>query len=136
MLYNKLRECRKGFTLIEIMLSIVILITGLVGVILVIPMAQKLAGRSALATRSAIIASEKIEELKAKGYDELISQATWSGNADPFSWEATISDVEADDFEMSETTPTDKFIKIDMTVTYKTQGKQRTDTFTTFYSEL
>jgi len=136
MIFNKLRKSRKGFTLIEIMISITILVTGLVGVILVIPMAQKMAGRSALATRSAIIASEKTEELKAKGYDELITQATWSGSEDPFAWEATISDVEISDFEIAETIPTDKFVKIVMTVTYKTQGKQRTDTYTTFYSEL
>jgi len=136
MIINKLKHSNKGFTLIEVMISIAILVIGLVGVVLVIPMAQKASGRSALATRSAIIASEKTEELKSKGYTELTSQATWSGADDPFTWEATVTDVAAIDFELTETIPAEKFVKIVMTVTYKTQGKQRTDTFTTFYTEL
>lgn len=136
MLRTRLKRKASGFTLIEVMISIAILVIGLVGVILVIPMAQRIAGRSALSSRAAIFASEKTEELKAKGYTDLISNPIWTGADSDFSWEATVSPVADTDFDNTETIPGDFFIKIVMDVTYKTQGKERTDRYTTFYSEL
>ena len=133
---KKLMKSRKGFTLIELMISIAILVIGLDGVILVIPLAQKVAGRSALTTRAAILASEKTEELKAKGYTKLISQPMWNGTQDEFIWQADIAPVDSGDFEHTQTLPSDRLIKITMNVTYRSQGKQKTDVFTTFYSEL
>jgi prepilin-type N-terminal cleavage/methylation domain-containing protein len=136
MMSSRMKSKIKGFTLIEVMISIAILVIGLVGIILVIPMAQRVAGRSAFATRAAIFASEKTEELKAKGYDELISNPTWNGSSGDFDWEATISPVTGSDFEALETIPGDFFIKIVMEVSYRAQGSERKDTYTTFYSEL
>lgn len=136
MLRNSSKRKASGFTLIEVMISIAILVIGLVGVILVIPMAQRVASRSALSSRAAIFASEKTEELKAKGYAELVSNPSWNGADSDFSWEATISPVVDTDFDNTETIPGDFFIKIVLDVSYKTQGKERTDTYTTFYSEL
>jgi len=133
---SMLRKRSKGFTLIELMISVAILVIGLVGVILVIPLAQKVAGRSALSTRAAIFASEKTEELKSKGYTDLVSQPTWNGSQDEFSWEATIDAVVAGDFDSAPVLPSDRLVKITMQVTYRSQGKQKTDVFTTFYSEF
>jgi prepilin-type N-terminal cleavage/methylation domain-containing protein len=132
----RFRKNSKGFTLIELMIAITLLIVGLVGVIMVIPLAQRVAGRSALATRSAIFAAEKTEELKAKGYTTLVSQPSWSGAEDDFSWVATIDPVAMSDFANFETLPSSMLVKITMQVTYKSQGKTKTDEFITFVSEL
>ncbi len=140
-----MRECSKnkrgnrslsGFTLIEMLISMVILVIGLVGVLLVIPLAQRTTGRSAVATRAFILASEKIEELKAKGYTELTSQPEWSGVEEIFNWKATIADVDAGDFQGGVSLPSANFAKITLEVTYKSQGKLKTEEVTTFYSEL
>ena len=127
---------RAGFTIIELLISIIILVIGLVGVLLVIPLGQRSAGRSALTTQAAILASEKIEELKSMGYTELTSQNEWSGSADNYSWRATIQDVAASDFQGVVSLPQEQLVKIVMEITYTVQGKERRDTFVTFYSEL
>jgi len=84
---------KRGFTLLELLIAMVILVVGVVGVLLVIPLAQRTANRSALMSRATIVASETIEELKAKGYEALKNQSTWSGSSDLFEWEATIEEV-------------------------------------------
>ena len=126
----------KGFTLIELVISIVILIVGLVGVLLIIPLAQRASGRSALASRAAILASEKIEELKSKGYEEITSQSEWSGSNDIFTWNASITDVVEGDFQEAVSLPSEPLVKITMEVTYRDHGKQQREKFITFYSEL
>ncbi len=133
--YQKKRKV-SGFTLIEMLISITILVIGLVGVLMVIPVGQRTTGRSALATRAAIFASEKMEELKVKGYDDLISAPDRSGTKDIFSWNAKIVDVVASDFQGTVALPAERFVKIHLTVTYASLGKQRSETFVTFYSEL
>ena len=133
---HKRRPSLAGFTLVELLIAIVILVVGAVGVLLVIPVAQKTSGRSALTTRAAILASEKLEELKAKGFTDLTSQPEWTGVQDEYSWKASITAVAATDFKNAEQLPADNFVKITMEITYKIQGKNRTDTFVTFYSEL
>ncbi len=130
------RRSLTGFTLIELIISITILIIGLVGVLLIIPLAQRASGRSALVSRASILASEKIEELKSKGYQTLISQGEWTGTSDIFTWKATIDNVTEDDFEDMVSLPSEAFIKISMEVTYSDHGKQRREEFVTFYSEL
>ena len=125
-----------GFTLIELIISIVILIVGLVGVLLIIPLAQRASGRSALASRASILASEKIEELKSKGYEELTSQSEWNGTEDIFVWTASVVDVTEDDFLGVVSLPSKPIIKIDMEVTYQDRGKEQHEKFITFYSEL
>ena len=126
----------KAFTLIEMVISIVILIVGLVGVLLIIPLAQRASGRSALASRASILASEKIEELKSKGYAELTSQSEWSGTSDVFTWKAVLSDVTDDDFQEIVSLPSDPLVKIVIEITYRDHGKERREKFVTFYSEL
>ena len=133
---SKRNRALGGFTLIELMISIVILVVGLVGVLLIIPLGQRTTGKSALASRAAILATEKIEELKSKGYDNLISQPVWSGAEDEFTWEALTAAVTLDDFQGVVTIPNERLIKITMEVSYSSQGKNKTDTFVTFYSEL
>lgn len=126
----------RGFTMIEILISMVVLVVGLVGVLLVIPLGQKTAGRSALTTRAAILAGEKIEELKTKGYKALTETSFWEGNESPFHWEAVVVDVVEDDFQSAPSIPDEGLLKIDLTVSYKDRGRDQSEVFTTFYSEL
>ncbi|MBU1862455.1 MAG: prepilin-type N-terminal cleavage/methylation domain-containing protein [Candidatus Omnitrophica bacterium] len=125
-----------AFTLIELLISMVILIVGLVGILLVIPLGQRAYNRSNLTTRATIFASEIMEELKAKEYDELTSQNEWTGTNDIFSWTAVVSDVDENDFQEATTIPEEKLVKMVLEISYKAQGKDRKETFTTFYSEL
>lgn len=127
---------KNAFTLIELIIAIAILIVGLVGTLLVIPMAQRTTGRAALTSRAMIVATDKLEELKAKGYDELISQPTWTGSVDIFTWTATVAEVSDSDFDVVPTKPTTKFARIHMEVAYDAGGKQRVVSLDTMYSEL
>lgn len=126
----------RAFTLVEMLIAVTILVIGLVGVLLVIPFAQRTAGLSAMATKAAIVGAEKMEELKSKGLASLLLQNEWTGSEDVFNWTAIISDVGPADFKELVSLPADNFVKIEMVVTYLDRGKEQSEVFTTLYSEL
>ena len=107
---------KNGFTLIELLIAMSILIIGLVGVLLVVPVAQRTAGAAALSTRAAMFAEEKLEELRAKSYDVLVTEATWSGVDDVFRWNAAALLANTNDFEQVVTLPSDGMLLLTLEV--------------------
>ena len=89
-----------------------------------------------MATRAAILAGEKIEELKAKGYEALSSTPFWTGNSEVFDWEASVAEVADEDFTDLQSLPSEGLLKIDLVVSYTEKGKKQEEEFSTFYSEL
>lgn len=59
---------KKGFTLIEITISLLILAIGLVGILALFPVGFDASGRAASITEATFLAQELIEDLKRCGY--------------------------------------------------------------------
>jgi Tfp pilus assembly protein PilV len=67
----KLVNNKKGFTLLEATVAILILMVGLLAVINFFPLGLRITGDSRNLTMASNLALAKIEELKALNYDEL-----------------------------------------------------------------
>jgi type II secretory pathway pseudopilin PulG len=127
---------KNAFTLIELLVSIAILIIGVVGILLVIPVAQRSSREAGLRTKAAMVAEAALEELKMQGYDALTAKSDWTGTTDMYSWNAKITKIIATDFEGTVSFPQEGMVRIDLEITYHERGKERKETFHTFYSEL
>ncbi len=127
---------KKGFTLIEILIAITILVVGLVGTIAVIPVAQRIIAKSDVKTRVSVAAAKVAEEIKSKGYDTLKSLSTLNGIESGFKWTALIKDVDASDFDGAVDLPSGGILRIDIDLEYKSSGKVRHEKLVTFYSEI
>ena len=132
----KIIKNKKGFTLVELLIAMAILIIGLVGVVTTIPVAQRIVAKSDLKTRASISASKVMENLKSEGYLALSTTSNWSGTEDGFNWQATVSKVGASEFQGAITLPADGLLKIEVILTYISRGKSREEKVVTFYSEI
>lgn len=65
----KRNKTRRGFTLVEVIIALVILGIGLVGVIQLFPMGLRSSARAESGTRAAILAQQIMEGLKADSHD-------------------------------------------------------------------
>ncbi len=139
---NPLIERRgpKAFTLVELVIALAVLIIGLVGIIAVIPLGQKSAKDAAIISRAAMVASEKISEIKAYGYSRVTEDPlpfALSGTKDDIDWTITIDDVLAADFDEFVTLPVHDLKKIVVTVSYFVKNNQpREDTFRSFIADF
>lgn len=62
-----------GFTLIEIMVSLAILVTGFMALLYMFPLGAKIEKHSQMTTIALEIAQAKIEEINSKSYGEIVS---------------------------------------------------------------
>lgn len=130
---------QKGFTLVEIVIALTVLVIGLVGVIAVIPLGQQSARDSSVITRSAIVASQKMAEVKSYKYEKIIQETPpfpLTGTTDDISWDIQIVDVLASDFDKLVTLPVQHLKKIVVTVSYKIRNKTKDDTFHSFVAQF
>ncbi len=64
---------KKGFTLVEVVISLLVLTIGIVGVIALLPVCLRAGKQATDMTQAAFFAQDKLEELKRDGYDALPS---------------------------------------------------------------
>ena len=85
---------RKGFTLIEIVISLAILAIGLVGILSLFPIGFDAARRSVNSTQAAVYAHEHLEQLKNTAFPSLgLTTGTFP---DPsYAWSQTVSAVDS-----------------------------------------
>ena len=87
-----------------------------------------------------MVASEKIAEIKAYGYDKVAEEPPFfalSGTKDDIDWVITIEDVLDSDFQDLVALPVQNLKKIVITVTYKVKNNQtRQDTFRSFIADF
>lgn len=135
-----IRRNKKGFTLVELVIALAVLVIGLVGIIAVIPLGQKSARDAAIISRATMVASEKIAEIKAYGYAKVTEEPPifdLSGTKDDIDWTVTIEDVIGSDFDEFVTLPVQALKKIIVTVTYKIKTNQtRQDTFRSYIADF
>ena len=128
-----------GFTILELVIALTVLIVGLVGVISVIPLGQKSAKDAAEITQAAMLATEKLGEIKAYGYERVAEDPPsfpLTGQRDGVSWSVVISDVLDSDFGGVTTIPVGGLKKIVLTINYTVNNNPRTDVFHTFVAEF
>ncbi len=88
----KLIRNTKGFTLIEIVISLGILLIGILAVLALFPVGFDSASRSADLTKATIYAQDKMEEIKRVGYGASGVAATNGAFSDPrFNYVVTVS---------------------------------------------
>lgn len=111
----------RGFTLIEIIISLSILAVGLVGILSLFPIGFDSARRSVDSTQAAVFAHEKLEQLRSSGFPAV---GTTNGTfTDPiYGWTQTVTDG----------TPAGYLRKVDLTVSWTYRNKSYQRTFTTY----
>jgi len=65
------RRTRRGFSLVEVVISLAILSVGLVGAMRVFPVGLRASHRSELSSRAGIVAQRTVESLKLVPWEEL-----------------------------------------------------------------
>lgn len=113
---------RKGFTLIEIVISLAILAVGLVGILSLFPIGFDSARRSVNSTQVAIFAHEKLEQLRNTGFPAL--GITSGAFPDPsYTWSQVVSTTDAS---------SDMLRQVDLTVSWEYRNKDYHQVFTTY----
>lgn len=115
---------KKGFTLIEIVISMAILAIGLVGILSLFPVGFDSARRSMDFTQVALYAQEKLAEIKKDGFSVLQSTSGTFTDTN-YSW---IEDVTDD-------TPTGYLKKVVLTIKWNYKNKKHSQVFTTYVAK-
>ncbi|MFH1857260.1 MAG: type II secretion system protein [Candidatus Omnitrophota bacterium] len=118
----------KGFTLIEIITALAILVTGLVSILALFPVGFRASEKAIKLTEATIFAQEKMEEIKMKGYDEAVAEGKDDdGNQNKkLSREVAVSDVEEYEGFLKE---------VVVTVTWKERGRDVEEEFKTYVAD-
>lgn len=74
----------RGFTLIETMTAVFILVVGISGVLVIFPLSLKIIRSSDLATKAVALGQEKMEDISSLGYDNIAVGTTNESLASPF----------------------------------------------------
>ncbi len=113
---------RKGFTLIEIVISLAILAVGLVGILSLFPIGFDAARRSVNSTQVAIYGHNHLEELRNAGFPVLgISTGSFSDPA--YTWSQSVSTTGAS---------ADTLRQVDLTISWQYRNKDYHQVFTTY----
>jgi type IV pilus assembly protein PilV len=115
---------KKGFTLIEIVISMAILAIGLVGILSLFPVGFDSARRSMNLTQASLYAQEKLAEIKKDGFPDL---TPINGEfADPnYKWEQAVSDE----------VPAGYLRKVELTVKWNYKNNVHQEMFTTYVAK-
>lgn len=110
---------RNGFTLIEIIISLSILVVGLVALLALFISSFDVAMKAANLTEATIYAQQKMEEVKKAGYD-LTLAGTTTGSFNPtYSWTLVVTNE----------APTGYLRKASLTVSWTYRGKTFNENF-------
>lgn len=116
-----------GFTLIEIITALAIMVIGLLSILALFPVGFHASKRAADFTQVALFAQEKLEEIKMKGFDNAQDEtASDTGNTEGiFSREVTVSSVSG----------YDNLKEVTVTVTWTERGQSREEELKTYIAD-
>ncbi|MFC1623707.1 prepilin-type N-terminal cleavage/methylation domain-containing protein [Candidatus Omnitrophota bacterium] len=123
-------ELKRGFSLLELIIAIGVLAIGLVGVLQIFPVGLRASYRSGMMTKAALLAKNKIEEVKMAGFLVIIEELPkipLSGTEGDFDWEIFIDEVDLDGLGSS-----DDIRKLTVTVSWAERNKIRSKDFMTY----
>ncbi len=127
---SKHHKIERGFSLIEIVVALGLLATGLIGVVRLFPVGLRASKRSEVISKAALLAQQQLEELKLRGYAALAADppdAPLSGSAGTYQWAVAVASVDA----VGLPTPND-LRAVTVTVQWP-EGKQTRSTVVTTY---
>ncbi len=112
---------RRGFTLIEMVISLAILAIGLLGILSLFPIGFDAARRSVNDTQVAIYSHEKLEQLRNAGFPAI--GVTTGAFSDPYySWSQRVSAVDS----------AGALRQVDLTVSWQYRNRNNQQVFTTY----
>ena len=115
---------KKGFTLIEIVISMAILAIGLVGILSLFPVGFDSARRSINLTQASLYAQEKLTQIKKDGFPDVgTTNGTFTNSK--YSWTADVTDE----------TPTGYLRKVVLTVKWNYKNREHQEIFTTYVAK-
>ncbi len=116
-----------GFSLIEVVLALGILIIGLVAIVLLFPVGLRASREAGILSEATLLAQSRIEQIKTLGYDRLQEK---QGSQGTFGWSTIEEEVTPDGVN-----DPSKLKKISVVVTWTQAGKERKETFVTMVRE-
>lgn len=121
-----IRPDPKGFTLIEIVMSLGILLIGVLAILALFPVGFDSAARSADLAKAAIFAQDRMEEIKRIGYP--VSPEAATAFSDPrFSYTVQVTTAGV---------PLDNCQRVTLTVSWNYKGRVRNENFVTIIPSL
>lgn len=114
----------KGFTLIEIVISLAILAVGLLALLALFPVGFDAAKRSANMTQATFFAQQKIEEIKMMGFP--VTAASGGFSDSNYKWRVAVSNEN----------PQGYLQKVTLTVAWTYKNRDYEEKFMTYVSKL
>lgn len=120
-------ERREGFTLIEIITSMAVMVVGILSILALFPVGFHASRRAADFTKASLFAQEKMEEIKMKGFDAAAEEtADDAGNTDGlFERAVTVANVSG----------YDNLKEVTVTVGWTERGQERSEEFKTYIAD-
>ncbi|MDO8603129.1 MAG: prepilin-type N-terminal cleavage/methylation domain-containing protein [Candidatus Omnitrophota bacterium] len=125
--------CKKGFSLLELIIAIAVLAIGLVGVLQVFPIGLRASQRAGMLTKASFLAQNKIEDIKLAGFDamtELPPKIPLSGKDGDLEWAVKIDDISLEGIESNS-----NMRKIVVTITWPERNTTRSRDFITYVAK-
>jgi prepilin-type N-terminal cleavage/methylation domain-containing protein len=119
---NFISMMKRGFTLIEIIISLAILAIGIVGILSLFPVGFDSARRSIDIAQATLLAQQKLAEIRKDGFPATGATGPTPFTSDPYySWTQVTTDVRANYLR-----------RVDLTVGWNYRGRNYQETFTTY----
>lgn len=116
----------KGFSLIEVILALAILVIGLVAIVLLFPVGLRASRQASVLSEETLIAQSRLEEIKTFGYEKIEALEGTQGN---FKWAISLEEVAPEGI----VNPSG-LRKASVTVAWKQGGQEKKDSFVTMVS--
>ncbi len=116
-----------GFSLIEVILALAILILGLVGVIALFPVGLRASRQASVLSEETLLAQSHLEEIKTLGYDKIDPK---EGTYKNFKWQIAFEETAPEG--IADPSGLRKAI---VTVTWNQGGQEKKDSFVTMVAK-
>lgn len=118
---------KRGFSLIEVILALAILILGLVGVIVLFPVGLRASRQASVLSEETLLAQSRLEEIKTLGYDKINAE---EGTYKNFKWQVEFEEIAPEGIANPS-----GLRKAIVTIKWNQGGQEKKDSFSTMVSQ-